>query len=452
MTLTPMHSELLGDEAMEALFSDRSNIRYMLNFEAALARAEASQGVIPLAAAEQISKIALDLMIEPEDLSAATARDGVSVPEFVRRIREAVGPVASPYVHWGATSQDVTDTSLVLRLREALDIIERRLSSLAELLADMADAHRVTVMLGRTRHMQAAPMTFGGKVAAWLSSVLRHLERVREVRPRVEVLSFAGAVGTLSVFGDKADAVAKQLAKELHLAQSDIVWHTQRDCIVEFADLCASVSGSLGKIGADCAHLASSEVGEISIRGAGGSSTMPNKTNPISAEMLITLARFNAGAISGVHQASLQEHERGGPGWALEWLTLPSVVITCGASLRTAEGLIKSIDVNVERMRANIDSSLGLPYAEAASFMLAEHMPRQEAQALLKEVCKSALAEQRHLRDALSQRAPELSAVQNSLFSDDWIIASTKSAIDRVLVKARVHVAQKNEVAQKSAT
>ena len=441
MTLTPMHSELLGDEAMQTLFSDRSNIRCMLDFEAALARAEARQGVIPEAAAERISKVASELTIEPEELSAATARDGVPVPEFVRRLREAVGTDAAPYVHWGATSQDVTDTSLVLRLREALDLTEQRLLSLARELVKMADAHRATIMLGRTRHMQAAPMTFGGKVAAWLSALLRHLERVREIRPRIEVLSFAGAVGTLSVLGAQADAVAEELAKELGLTQSDIVWHTQRDRIVEFADVCASVSGSLGKIGVDCAHLASSEVGEISIRGAGGSSTMPNKTNPISAEMLITLARFNASAISGVHQASLQEHERGGPGWAMEWLTLPQVVITCGASLLTAERLVAAIDVNVERMRTNIDTSLGLPYAEAASFMLAEHMPRQEAQALLKEICKTALGEQRHLRDVLGERAPELSAVQQSLFKDDWIVASSKSAIDRVLAAARIYTA-----------
>lgn len=437
MTLSPMHSDLLGDALMEELFSDACNIRHMLVFEGALARAQAVHGVIPPEAAERISDAASNLTIDPMDLKAATARDSVPIPELVRRLREASGTEAGPYAHWGATSQDVTDTSLVLRVKQALDLIDERLQTLISQLVEMTEAHRTTVMVGRTRNMQAAPMTFGGKVAAWLSALLRHVERLREMRSRVEILSFAGAVGTLSVLGDKADAVADQLAKELSLGRPDTVWHTQRDRIVELAGFCANITGSLGKVGADCANLASSEVGEIVIRGAGGSSTMPNKANPVSAEVLVTLARFNASNIAAVHQAAIQEHERGGPGWALEWMSLPQIVIACGASLRTAESLLASMEVKVSRMRDNIDTSLGLPYAEAASFMLAQHMPRQDAQTLLKDACQRALGEQRHLRDVLGELAPELSNAQEQLFDDDWIVASTRTAIDRVLAKAR---------------
>ena len=436
MTLSPMHSELLGDTLIEELFSDASNIRHMLEFEAAMARAQAAHGVIPQTAAKRISEVASKLVIDPLSMKAATARDSVPIPELVRQLRDATGPDAGPYVHWGATSQDVTDTSLVLRVRKALDIIEERLADLIGQLAEMADTHRATVMVGRTRNMQAAPMTFGGKVAAWLSALLRHVDRLREMRSRIEVLSFAGAVGTLSVFGDKADDVAEQLARALSLSRSETVWHTQRDRIVELAGFCANVTGSLGKIGSDCANLASSEVAELVIKGAGGSSTMPNKANPVPAEVLITLARFNAANISAVHQAAIQEHERGGPGWALEWMTLPQIVIACGAGLRTAQNLVSAIDVKAARMRHNIDVSLGLPYAEAASFILAQHMPRQDAQALLKQACQTALGEKRHLRDVLAESAPQLSDAQDQLFKDDWIVASTKTAIDRVLAKA----------------
>ncbi|MEM9354814.1 MAG: 3-carboxy-cis,cis-muconate cycloisomerase [Pseudomonadota bacterium] len=435
MTFSYMHSGLLGDSALEDLFSDACNIQHMLVFEAAMAQAQASHGIIPQSAADRISDVASDLVIEPADLVAATTQDSVPIPEFVRRLREATGPEAGAFVHWGATSQDVTDTSLVLRIRKALDIIEQRLIGLASQLADMAEAHRATIMVGRTRNMQAAPLTFGGKVAAWLSAALRHIERLRELRPRIETLSFAGAVGTLSVFGDKADSVADALAKELALARSDIAWHTQRDRIVELAGLCANITGSLGKIGSDCANLASSEVAEIVIKGGGGSSTMPNKANPVAAEVLITLARFNASSISAVYQAAIQEHERGGSGWALEWMTLPQIIVSCGASLRTAQSLIDAIDVRVDQMRKNIDASLGLPYAEAASFMLAQQMPRQEAQALLKQACQRALEEQRHLREVLAEQAPQLMDVQEQLFRDDWIVASTSSAIDRMLDK-----------------
>ncbi len=436
MTFSHMHSGLLGDSALEDLFSDACNIRHMLVFEAAMARAQAIHGVIPQSAADRISEVARDLVIEPADLLAATTRDSVPIPEFVRRLREAVGPDAGPFVHWGATSQDVTDTSLVLRVRQALDIIEQRLIGLTGQLADLVQAHRTTIMVGRTRNMQAAPLTFGGKVAAWLSAVLRHIERLQELRPRIETLSFSGAVGTLSVFGDRADLVADELAKELGLARADVVWHTQRDRIVELAGFCANITGSLGKIGSDCANLASSEVAEIVIRGGGGSSTMPNKANPVAAEVLITLARFNASSISAIHQAAIQEHERGGPGWALEWMTLPQIIVSCGASLRTAESLVEAIEVRIDQMRTNIDASLGLPYAEAASFMLAQQMPRQEAQAVLKQACQQALDEQRHLREVLAELAPQLIDAQEQLFRDDWIVASTSSAIDRVLSKA----------------
>ena len=427
-----MNALLLGDRELGAIFSDADNIRTMLVFEAALARAEARHGVIPHEAANRICEACKTLTINPSALAPAVARDGVPVPELVYRLREAVGDGDAGFVHFGATSQDVVDTSLVLRLRSALDIIDDRLQSLGAGLARLADAHRATAMVGRTRGMQAAPMTFGLKVAGWLAPLIRHRDRLKAMRPRLEQLSFAGAVGTLSTLGDTADDVAQTLAQELSLALPTIAWHSQRDGLVELGGWAANVTGSLGKIGQDTLLMAASEVGELRIASAGASSTMPNKVNPIGPETLVSLARFNAQTVGGVYLAEIQEHERGGAGWTLEWLTLPQVMIACGAALRIAQNLIDDLEVDDVRMKANLEGNYGLAFAEGVAFALARSMPLPEAQALVKGACRTAVADGRKLSEVMAGLGIETARWRDGLDMAP-VVERCATIIDRVI-------------------
>jgi 3-carboxy-cis,cis-muconate cycloisomerase len=421
MSISPLDSALFGnllsDSGSRALFQDAAQIRAMLRFEAALALAEADCGVIPKAAAAAIANSAETLEIEPGRLAEGSERDGLPVPALVAALREAVGEgaangeaasgevasgEAAHYVHWGATSQDVMDTALVLRLRDLLALHEGRLAGLGTLLADLADRERHQVMLGRTRSQQAAPTSFGLKAAGWLASLTELREQLFQLRPRLLRLSFGGAVGTLSVLGDRAEAVERSLAARLDLAVAPLPWHSRREAILELGGWLSQVTAALGKMGLDLSLLAQSEVGEVRLRG-GGSSTLPNKVNPISAESLIALARFNAAQLSALHQAALQEQERGGPGWTLEWMTLPLLACATGGALQAATSCLSGLEVQGERMRANLEAARGLPYAEAASFALSEFLPRAEAQAAVKAACQRALAGQRDLLDELSE-------------------------------------------------
>ncbi len=439
MSLSPLdgalYADLLSDAELVARFDDAAQIRAMLEVEAALALAEAKAGVIPDAAAKHIAKVARKLEIDPAALAAGTAKDGIPVPALVEELRRAVGEDSAPYVHWGATSQDIIDTGLVLRLRAALDIQASRLDALIAALADQAEAHRGTVMAARTRAQQATPTTFGLKIAAWLAPLIRHRERLAEIRPRLLVLQFGGASGTLAALGDKGVRVMEALAAELDLAVPPLPWHTQRDGLAELAGWLSMVSASLGKIGGDLVLLAQSEVGEVRAGQAGGSSTMPQKANPVGAETLVALARFNAGLLAAVHQAVPQAQERDGVGWTLEWLTLPQMAVATGAALRNARTLIESLEVDAARMRGNLEAGNGLILAEAASFALAAHMPRPEAQALVKAACAEAAASGRHLMDVLEART-DAPVDWQALRDPAAYLGDADALIDRVLKRA----------------
>jgi 3-carboxy-cis,cis-muconate cycloisomerase len=393
---------LLSDPETRDLFQDAAVIRAMLDVEGALALAEADVGLLPKTEADKIAECCRTVVILPEALAAGTARDGVPVPALVAELRRAVGPDTAPHVHWGATSQDIHDTGLVLRLKSALALHEKALLDLAAKLARLADAHRATPIAARTRMQQATPTSFGLKAAVWLSAVLRHLTRIQQVRGDLLVLSFGGASGNLSALGDQAMAVEARLADRLDLALPTAPWHVMRDGLLSYGNWLTMVTGTLGKIGKDLALLAQNEIGEIRL-GGGGSSTMPNKVNPVGAEVLTAIAIATAGHLATLHQAAIQEHERGGTGWTLEWLTLPQLVIGAGGALMHANRLFDSLIVNTDRMRANIGASNGLLLAEAASFALAAHMPRPEAQALVKSACRTANDTGRHLFDVLAE-------------------------------------------------
>ncbi len=414
MNVTPFDSVLLGplltDRETAALLDDRAQLRAMLDFEAALARAEGRCGVIPAEAAERIAAVAATLELDPEALAAGTAKDGIPVPALVAALRAAVGGTAAAYVHWGATSQDVMDTALVLRLRPILDSFDSRLSRLAERLAALAAAERDTVMLARTRAQQATPTSFGLKVAGWLAPLLRHAARLDGLRPRLEVLSFGGAAGNLSALGDRGTAIVAELARELGLPAPAMPWHSQRDGLVELGSWLGLVCGSLGKLAADVLLLCQNEVGELregahaGVQG-GGSSTMPQKQNPVRAEAVLSLCRHTMGLGGQLQAVAVHQHERDGVAWQSEWLVLPQMIVATGAALTQSLALLDGLEIDRGRMRANIEATNGLALAEAASFALSAHLPRPEAQALVKAACREAQASGRHLMDLLAERS-----------------------------------------------
>lgn len=345
MTVSPFDhpylSGLLGDEEIASLFSAAAELEAMLAFEVALAKAEAAAGVIPQEAADAISAVAHRFTPDVARLREATARDGVVVPDLVRQLRDAVGEAHGRYVHVGATSQDVIDTGLMLRLGRALPILQERLSSLVGDLDKLAADFGIHEMMGRTRMQPAVPITVADRVEAWRAPLQRYVDSLAHFHRTGLSVQFGGAAGTLEKLGDKAAAVRAALAAAFGLEDTR-QWQSQRSRIIELGGLLASMSGSLGKMGQDIALMADRGE-EIALAGGGGSSAMPHKQNPVTAEVLVTLARFNAAQLGGLAQAMVHEQERSGAAWTLEWLILPQMVVATGASLRLAGGLLASI-------------------------------------------------------------------------------------------------------------
>ncbi len=406
--MTPMSgvfTALLADAEVAALLGDVTQARAMVTVEVALARVEARLGVIPAAQGEAIAAALAGFVPDLADLARGTASAGVPVPALVAQLRRRVGSPAADAVHWGATSQDIVDTALVLQLRQILAVLESRLDGLAAALADLARTHRDTVIVGRTRFQQAVPTTFGLKVAGWLAPLLRHRHRLAQLKPRLLVVQLGGAAGNLAALGEQGIAVMEGLAAELGLGCLPMPWHSQRDGLAELASWLSLVTGSLGKLGQDVLLLAQNEVGELREAAGGGSSTMPNKSNPILSEALVTLARRNATLVGGMHEAMLHAHERDGAAWQLEWTMLPDMLSTTAAALAHAGELARTLVVNADAMQTTLDASHGLLLAEAASFALSEKVGRAKAQALVKDACRIALAGERDLIDVLEAEA-----------------------------------------------
>ena len=340
---------LFGDEKMQQIFSDAAFIEQMVLVERTLAAVQGQLGVIPEAAAATIVA-ALDTFVpDLPQLQAGVERAGVPVPELVRQLRQHIGGEAASFVHWGATTQDVMDTAVILQIRHALNEIEPALQETIKNLARLADAQRHTLMVGRTHSQQALPITFGYKVAGWMAPLLRHQQRLQELKPRLLQLQFGGAVDTLAALGERGTAVQQALAAALNLNVPTITWHTQRDNLAECAGWLSLLSGSLAKMAQDIILLAQSEVGELRETAdpkRGGSSTMPQKSNPIISEGIIAIARANASLLATLHQAQIQEHERGTHGWQMEWLTLPTMFIYTAAALRKTHFLSQHLVVN----------------------------------------------------------------------------------------------------------
>ena len=315
-------------------------------------------------------------------------------------------------MHLGATSQDVMDTGLVLQLRQALALIERDLAQLGETLATQALRYVATPLAGRTWLQHATPVTLGMKIAGWLGAVSRSRQRLQELKPRLLVLQFGGASGTLAALGDQAMPIAEALAGELQLTLPEQPWHTQRDRLVEFGSVLGLIAGSLGKLGRDISLLMQTEAGEVfepAAPGKGGSSTMPHKRNPVGAAVLIGAATRVPGLLSTLFSAMPQEHERSLGLWHAEWETLPEICCLVSGSLKQALLVADALEVDAERMARNLDLTQGLVLAEAVSIVLAQRVGRDTAHHLLEQCCKRAVAQQCHLRAVLGEE-PQVTA------------------------------------------
>ncbi|WFU12522.1 3-carboxy-cis,cis-muconate cycloisomerase (plasmid) [Rhizobium sp. CB3090] len=334
----PFLSGLLGDEEVSAYFSVEADIRAMLRFEAALAKAEARHGVVLQEAAQRIAEVCATFQPDIASLKSATAMDGVVVPHLVKQLRKAVGGEAAQHVHFGATSQDVIDSSLMMRLKAVAFLFTGRLVAVTAALRKLDKQCGPNRLMAHTRMQAAIPITVSDRLRTWRDPLDKYRDRLtQETFP----IQFGGAVGTLEKLGSKAAAVRASLAQELDLIDEP-QWQSQRAKIVELAGQFSLISGSLGKIGQDIALLAQAG-DEIELAGGGGSSTMPHKQNPVAAEALVSLARFNAVQLSGLHQSLVHEQERSGAAWTLEWLLLPPMVIATAASLRLACELIGNV-------------------------------------------------------------------------------------------------------------
>ncbi len=400
---------------MRQVFSDQGRVQGMLDFEAALARAEAAAGVIPHAVVADIQAACRAELYDFEALAIAIGSAGNSAIPLVKALGKRIAasnPEAERYVHLGATSQDAMDSGLVLQLRTAIELLERDLETLSRQLAEQAQRHAATPMAGRTWLQHATPVTLGMKIAGWLGAIDRHRQRLDEIKPRLLCLQFGGASGSLAALGDKAWAVAGALAAELDLQLPEQPWHTQRDRLVEFASLLGLIAGSLGKLGRDLSLLMQTEAGELfepSAPGKGGSSTMPHKRNPVGAAVLIGAATRAPGLVATMFAAMPQEHERSLGLWHAEWETLPELCCLVSGALQQALILVPGLEVDAERMAANLELTRGLVLAEAVSIALARRIGRDAAHHLVEQCCKQAVKEGAHLRHVLGANA-EVSA------------------------------------------
>ena len=406
---------------MRAVFCDQGRVQAMLDFEAALARAEARVGVIPAAAVAPIETACRAGLYDFAALGQAIATAGNSAIPLVKALGKQIAKSdasAERYVHLGATSQDVMDSGLVLQLRQALSLIDNDLARLGGILAAQAQRYADTPMAGRTWLQHATPVTLGMKIAGWLGAVTRSRERLAQLKPRLLVLQFGGASGTLAALGEQALPIAQALAEELQLSLPEQPWHTQRDRLVEFASVLGLIAGSLGKLGRDISLLMQTEAAEVfepSAPGKGGSSTMPHKRNPVGAAVLIGAATRVPGLLATMFSAMPQEHERSLGLWHAEWETLPEICCLVSGALQQALLVADGLEVDAARMARNLDLTQGLVLAEAVSIALAQRLGRETAHHLLEQCCKRAVAEQRHLRAVLGdepQVTAELSATE----------------------------------------
>ena len=436
-------------EPAAKLFRDDNFLQRMLDFEAAVAAAEATSGVIPSSAANVIAaKCRVELFDKQKLTEAASLAGNLAIP-LVKQLKALVATDnkdAAGFVHWGATSQDTIDTALVLQLREALPLISGDLEKLCDRLAKMADQHRHTPIVARTWMQHAIPTTLGIKFAGWLDTLVRHRERFREMQTRCLVLQFGGAAGTLAALGSQGSIIANRLSEQLKLPLPKMPWHSHRDRLSEIATALGLLTGTLGKIARDISLHMQTEIDEFrepAEEGRGGSSTMPHKRNPVACAMVLAAAIRVPGLVATMLSAMVQEDERGLGGWHAEWETLPEIVCLAAGAMHHLADVVPRLEIDVKRMRENLELTKGLIFAEAITAALGETNGRSQARELIDAASERAIKEKRHLRDVINDDqkiAKHLSADElDKLFDARNYNGSSSDFIDRVIDNYKSH-------------
>src|SRR6188474_383184 len=395
--------DIFTTEAMRNVFSDENRVQKYLDFEAALARAQAKLGIIPKEAAAEIVRHCSADKIDMAKLKEATEKIGYPVLPVVQQLVKLCKDGLGEWCHWGATTQDITDTATIMQIREALAIVEKDIDDISDALAKK---HRDTPMAGRSNLQQAVPITFGYKVATYLAAFERHKQRLKQLKERVFVFEFGGAAGTLSSLGKDGLRTQIELAKELNLAQPEIAWHTVHDRIAEVGCFLGLVTGICNKIAYDVKLMMQTEVEEVFEpfhEGRGSSSTMPQKRNPISCVYITAQSAVVRTQVTALLNAMEQDHERATGQWEIEWIVLPEIFVLTAGCLAQTRFLVGGLQVDEKRMRANLDITKGLIVSEAVMMGLGPHLGRQYAHDLVYDICRKVVATGRPLADLLAE-------------------------------------------------
>lgn len=437
-----LYRDAFGTPQIREIFSDHALIGRYIEVEVALARAQASCGVIPADAAREIAARSDIDKLDFDHLRHETDIVGYPILPLVHQLVEMCGD-AGRYVHWGATTQDIMDTAVVLQMRAALQIVEADIAELRRILADLSRRYRDTPLAGRTHLQQALPITFGYKTAIWLTMFDRHAERLRQLLPRVLVGQFAGAAGTLASLGDRGLDVQEAMMKELGLGVPAATWHVARDSFAETINFLALVTGSLGKIAFDVMMMAASEFGEVFepfVTGRGASSTMPQKRNPISSELMLACAKSVRQHAGLMIDAMVQDFERATGPWHAEWIAVPESFVLAAGALRQARFMLGGLIVDEARMRRNLDLTNGLIVAEAVMMGLAPHIGRQQAHDVVYAACRIASETGQSLADVLAADAQVTAhldrAASDRLTNPANYLGMAPQMVDRALARS----------------
>ena len=442
-SLSPLLAPMLSSAAMRAVYDDAAFVQHMLDFESALARAEATAGVIPSSAPVAIAKACESARFDIAALADAAASAGNIAIPLVKALTANVTKAdsdAARYVHWGATSQDVIDTATVLQLRAGIDTLLGDLDRAIAGFAKQAQQHRNTASVARTWLQHALPMPFGLKLAEYAAALHRSRKRLVRLRAETLALQFGGAAGTLAALGDKGMTVSENLAKELSLPLPDAPWHTHRDRIAEAASVLAILSGTCGKIARDVSLLMQTDVAEAfepAGEGRGGSSTLPHKRNPVAAARALAAATMVPNLTATIFAAQVQDHERSAGPWHAEWPTLPMLMLVTSGALSAINEIAEGLEVDAQRMRANLDATRGLVMAEAVSMALAEKLGKSEAHHIVEAASRKAIQTKQHLHDILSADARVIAHLDadklKNLFDPMTYQGASQVLIDRLL-------------------
>ena len=445
-------SALFGDQfstrSMRRVFDDTATVRAWMRAEAALARAEAAVGVVPREAAQRISACVADTEWEPAALAAGIAETFHPLVPAIRLLAARCGE-AGAYVHWGATTQDIMDTGLILQLRDALDLLQADMRALRDSWRDLAVCYRDTPMIGRTHGQHAPPITFGFKVAIWLAELDRHLDRMTACRPRLLVGQLAGAVGTLASFGQQGMEIQRLMMADLGLGAPAICWHTARDGLAELVGILGMLCATLAKVALEVIHLQQTEVAEVEepfVWGKVGSSTMPHKRNPMMCELIVALGRIVRQDATLALDTMVQEHERDMGAWQAEWEYVPRACLLTASALAHSTQVARGLRVDSQRMRANMDLSGGLAMSEPVMLELGRHIGRQEAHDVVYRISMAVAETGGSFLEALRADPAvngHLTASQiDTLLEPERYLGAAPACVDRVVdADGRHHIA-----------